>query len=87
MTASPTEPFIADSGKRLLDIAVHQINLPPGEYLDLGTLHLQFLKGCWDANDFENGLEWLEDMGCIELPDEDGIRITSWGLDFVRSSE
>jgi hypothetical protein len=76
-----------ESGKRILDIAVHDLNVTADEHRDLGALQLKFLNGCWSSGDFAEGLKHLLHSRCIELPTETSFTITKSGRDLVRMAQ
>jgi hypothetical protein len=82
-----TDPRSAvESGKRILDIAVHDLKAAD-EHRDLGALQLKFLSSSWSSGDFESGLKYLLHTRCIELPTEASFRLTKVGLDLVHATE
>ena len=61
-----TIPTPEESGHKILAI-FGQFNIRPGEMLPFASLHQAFINMGGSANDFKLGIDWLCDMGYVEI--------------------
>jgi hypothetical protein len=80
MVDMATLPKAEDAAKNILGIFAHRLNSRPGDILSLQHLLRGFSTSLWRNADLNNGIEYAEQQGWVELTVNGDYQLTDTGF-------